>query len=992
MMKNGTNGISRIVPAGLAILLLIGVIGSVVMGSRARSAATAAAVDQASEITDSSLPLVFRPDDIDAPASDLRAEGLSSQLRTVVIDPSDFNSVALWSPDGQILYSTERGRIGNQLDGERDRIREALRGEPQTSTTDGELSIMLPLEFESGVGEPAVVELIRSDEPIAAATTPWRTNAIFISIALVIVVGLLLWNLLSPAATTESRHPVMIRAEQRAQASRGEMPRGEMSRGPVQPIAQITAPRPISVPQPGVKEEGDARRMAEDRARAAEERVGVLQEQYRKTLEELQIAHRQAQQATSRPDPRLEDRAMQAESRARQLEEHARTAEERARTLEERSRELEDRARLFERQAQTLQAEQEEMARHLIERAQEGELTDADTRAQQAEQETIGLRAELEGVQTQLSLARRELEGLKTDAERARALQGDLDAIQVETLRAQETSDAAQQELSTKTKELEDLRNEVRALRTEEQRAAMLADELRATKTELQSVTASHRADLFEREAELEEKVRSMREDFQTELARMETQHREQLALQEVQLSQRVSGAEDAAQQRFDAAERELAQRAERFEHAEDEIAKATAKAQHLSGELDVARAELDTTVAQLLAETERTRELGERTNELERIASESTSRADRLATELETAAQGNTDLNRRLQEVEARRQLEIADAEGRTDLDDILRVTQERLAGQTEKLIAAEERSHDLERQVAASAERLEQVEAELRQQQMAQAMREIRGETTDHPVAREDGAGLEDALPIEDRRATSPFMQELSMDARKSLTRIMGITQILKHKKDGKEQAQLIRQLTAHTRRLEHVVTDLGDSERLAHGTVELTVRRTDLEPIIQRVVEESGLDADHELRVHAERLVVAIDPLRTEQIIAGLLRASGDRTPPKKAIAIRLEAIDGGALIAVEDPEPSSDASLSPVVKRFAEVQGGWARVESRETGGSSFKVFLPDGAGIDAPAGAMGREVKVVVDEPSETWEPHDEKALVDELHRLSTAED
>ncbi len=158
--------------------------------------------------------------------------------------------------------------------------------------------------------------------------------------------------------------------------------------------------------------------------------------------------------------------------------------------------------------------------------------------------------------------------------------------------------------------------------------------------------------------------------------------------------------------------------------------------------------------------------------------------------------------------------------------------------------------------------------------------------------------------------------------------------------------------------------------------------------------RVVEESGLEADHEMRVHAERLVLAIDPQRTEQIIAGLLRISGDRTPPKKAITIRLLQADGGGTIVVEDPEPSSDASMSPVVQRFAEVQGGWAKVESNGSGGSAFSVYLPDGAGIGDPAGGpgAGREVKVVVDEPMETWVPHDEKAMVDELHRLSNAED
>ena len=57
--------------------------------------------------------------------------------------------------------------------------------------------------------------------------------------------------------------------------------------------------------------------------------------------------------------------------------------------------------------------------------------------------------------------------------------------------------------------------------------------------------------------------------------------------------------------------------------------------------------------------------------------------------------------------------------------------------------------------------------------------------------------------------------------------------------------------------------------------------------------------------------------------------------------------------------------------------------------------SFSVFLPDGAGLGDPrpmAQAPNARCKVVVDEPAEPWEAHDEKALVDELHRLSTAED
>jgi hypothetical protein len=92
------------------------------------------------------------------------------------------------------------------------------------------------------------------------------------------------------------------------------------------------------------------------------------------------------------------------------------------------------------------------------------------------------------------------------------------------------------------------------------------------------------------------------------------------------------------------------------------------------------------------------------------------------------------------------------------------------------------------------------------------------------------------------------------------------------------------------------------------------------------------------------------------------------------------------DGGAIISVEDPESPTDASMSPVVRRFAEVQGGWAKVEAGEGGGSAFRVFLPDAA----PERAAG-DVQVLVDEGQAEpvrWEPEGAKLLVQELHRLA----
>jgi signal transduction histidine kinase len=242
------------------------------------------------------------------------------------------------------------------------------------------------------------------------------------------------------------------------------------------------------------------------------------------------------------------------------------------------------------------------------------------------------------------------------------------------------------------------------------------------------------------------------------------------------------------------------------------------------------------------------------------------------------------------------------------------------------------------------------------------------------------------EGGTPLEDRRATSPFMKDLSTDARKSLTRILGITQILKHKKDPKEQGQLIKQLTTYARRLDHTVADLAEADRLALGDIALQIKRADLEALVHRVVEESGTGGDRDVRVVAEPLALGVDAQRVEQMLSGLLRASADRTSGGKEIVVRLASTEGGALLSVEDQETSSDASMSPVVKRFAEAHGGWAKVESRPDGGSAFRVFLPDGSPVSD-------DVKVLVDggQAPDVWDASAEKILVQELHRLAEAE-
>ncbi len=999
----GYGRIARAVLGIIAGLLVLGIVGSLLMGARATDSARNDIVAQATSIADSSLTLAFTPDDLSGPVSLDRAIDLTEQIQSIVVDPSAFDAVTLLSPEGTILYSTATSRIGTELPGEQGRIREALKGVAQTTDIDGTVSVMLPLRFRSGVGGPAVVQLDRPNAPIAAAAGPWRTNAAFL-FAMLVLLGVAVFGVAK-----------VLQVVAQGTGAEVSQPR------PAPQASHRSAP----VAAPGIREEGEARRRAEERATAAEERLVVLQEQYRRSLEELQRFQQLAREPQPSTDPELQERARRAEDDLQRAMQQLRAV------TEERQRDAIERERVqAEREALTAEREALRAEREAL-RATEGD-PDQDRRASEAEREAATLRRELDEMRRALEVSRTQLVEARSLAEAGGGPDGSSDGARRELLRVKDDLAVSQAQVATTARELDELRTELRALRAEEQRAAMLQDELGTAKAELESFHASHRADLVEREAEFEEKVRATREEFQRQLTDIEASYRSQVGQHEAGLADRIAQAEraareatgelEAARSEAEAARAEAAGRETRLLEAAGEmsalrqriaametevkertlaVTQARKESEDLKRSLVSMQADLAQTDGSVEAirtelETERTRatETAAVAEAADKERRSLTERVERLTQMLEEAASENAELNRRLQDFEARRQLELADDPGRSEIDELLRVTQERLAGQTEKLIAAEDRAKELEIEVTGARERLEIVEGELRTHQMSEALREMR----EHPVA-EDGAeapAREVPAPIEDRRATSPFMKELSLDAKKSLTRIMGITQIMKHKRDGKEHQQLVRQLAAYARRLDATVADLSDAERLVAGTIEFQPRRTDLQALVQRVVEESGMPSEREVNVVVQPVTIRIDPLRTEQILAALLRICGDRTSASKAITVRLQPAQGGALLAVEDPEPSSDASMSPVVRRLVELQGGWAKVESRDGGGSVFRVLLADAEAppvtrpdVDATAPAL----QIVIDDgaaaAADGWEPAAaERILSQELRRLA----
>jgi chromosome segregation ATPase len=984
--------IARVLLGVLGALLIAGIVGSMLMGVRAKRTAQDMVVAQAGAIADSSLSLLFQPEDLTSVLSAGRAAQLTDQMQRVVVDPSDFDTVTVFSPEGTILYSNEQGRIGNQLPGEKDRIKEALKGTPQVTTYQGNVSVMLPLHFPSGVGPETVVQLTRSNQPIATAAAPWNTNAMFL-FAMLIVLGLAVFGvarLLAAVAATPER----------AEA---------------QPVVQQPVVVKQQAPAPVLREEKEARRRAEERAVAAEDRLSLLQDQYRKALEELQDYRAFANEPRS-VDAEFEERVLRAEGQVRTLE----------------------------RTVDTLTLERTRLGEQLQEALRQPVGVD--------DGRVAALEADSEDLRQQLRDARRDLREAQIRAERTSegapddALRTELDATHVELLRTKDDLSASSTMLDRARRELDDARIELRALRAEEQRATMLDDELRAAKAELESRNASFQAELMEREAEFEQKVRETRESFQQQITDMQASYEGQVRQAEAALTDRIADAEstarraaaelesaradmDAMRQDLEAARGEAETREQQLLEAHDETVRTRQQVKELEREIkerssavtqshkeadevrrslvgaqaDLARVDAAVEELRVQLETERERadeaEQAANTEARDRVAL--ADRVEKLVRQLDDAAADNQELNRRLQDFEARRQLELADDQGRTQIDELLRVTQERLAGQTEKLIAVEDRVKELEVELQSAAERADVAEAEIRTHQMSDALREIRehdlAANRDAAAQREISAATSAAIEVgalEDRRASSPFLKELSNDAKRSIAKIDGISKLLKHKRDGKDQAQLMKQLSTYTRRLDYTVADLADAEKLANGTVELSIKRTDMEALVARVVEESGADDGHDIRVVADAIRLRIDAGRTERIVTGMLRVSTERTQSGKTIVVRLQQAEGGALVSVEDHGDVNEAAISSVVRRFVELQGGWIKAEETESG-AAFRAFLPDGAGQgdqEEASPALQITVDALDAEAEDTWEAESaHQELAAELRRFAQME-
>ncbi len=214
--------------------------------------------------------------------------------------------------------------------------------------------------------------------------------------------------------------------------------------------------------------------------------------------------------------------------------------------------------------------------------------------------------------------------------------------------------------------------------------------------------------------------------------------------------------------------------------------------------------------------------------------------------------------------------------------------------------------------------------------------------------------------------------FLEAVSHDLRTPLTSILGSALTLEQTGMDipKEDAlDLLRRIASNARKLERLLSDLLDLDRLQRGIISPQRRATDVGALVHQAVRESELLRDRPVDVLAAALVVNVDAAKVERILENMLSNASRHTPPGGRIWVRATPEAQGVLIVVEDEGPgvpdelkqavfepfrqgSGPADHAPgvgvglsLVARFAELHGGRAWVEDRAGGGASFRVFVP-----------------------------------------------
>jgi signal transduction histidine kinase len=213
--------------------------------------------------------------------------------------------------------------------------------------------------------------------------------------------------------------------------------------------------------------------------------------------------------------------------------------------------------------------------------------------------------------------------------------------------------------------------------------------------------------------------------------------------------------------------------------------------------------------------------------------------------------------------------------------------------------------------------------------------------------------------------------FLMAISHELRTPLTSVVGYAEFLETTLDEmspEEIRQSISAMSTQSKRLQRILLDLLDIERLSRGTIEPNISEVDIGRMLSDLVERTSASARIKVTVSGATKSW-VDAALTERIAENLVINAIKHTPKDSRIWVKAKRANDRLRITVDDTgdgipddikatifepfkqganvqehSPGTGVGLS-LVAQFAKLQGGRAWVENRRGGGASFRIELP-----------------------------------------------
>lgn len=215
--------------------------------------------------------------------------------------------------------------------------------------------------------------------------------------------------------------------------------------------------------------------------------------------------------------------------------------------------------------------------------------------------------------------------------------------------------------------------------------------------------------------------------------------------------------------------------------------------------------------------------------------------------------------------------------------------------------------------------------------------------------------------------------FLRAVSHELRTPLTVVVGIAETLRdrrHQLDELQLDELIGRIASNSERLQQLLVNLLDIDRISRGVVQAIRTPTDMGILARRMVDEAEVGSRLVDVLVVGDTVIDIEASKVERIVENLLNNAVRHTPDGTPVRVTVEGSASAVVLTVEDdgpgvhddlraslfepfiqgrsaadsPRPGTGIGLA-LVQQFAELHGGSATVTTASSGGARFEVHLP-----------------------------------------------